>query len=332
MAEFISGDFNTLREPWNRLLSNSTSKLLFSSPEWSEQWWQYFGADSQLYLGAVKDDGRYIGIAPLRRKDGIMYFIGSDNVCDFLDFIVEQGKEEMFFQTVFAYLSNVKIEAFDLSPLLPDSTAKRFLPDTALSPNLSVSCAPVDVTVRLDIPPNLATYHSILTAKQRHELLRKERRLHEEGDITFSIKDRASQQDIEIFLRFFRQSREDKNKFLTTEMESFFRAVIRMAEANRILRLGILALNNVSVAATLCFDYQNNTYLYNSGYNPDYRWLSVGLLSKYYHIKHSIESGKTTFDFLKGAEKYKYHLGGKDVPLYQCMLKNKQVERSESGR
>jgi CelD/BcsL family acetyltransferase involved in cellulose biosynthesis len=70
----------------------------------------------------------------------------------------------------------------------------------------------------------------------------------------------------------------------------------------------------------MCFDYRNNIYLYNSGYNPEYSWLSAGILSKALCIKDSIEKGRKRFDFLKGDEVYKYHLGGQELPLYRYTI------------
>lgn len=266
-------------------------------------------------------DGRCIGIAPLRLKDHTAYFIGSDNVCDFLDFIIEPGKEQVFFQTVLTHLADKGITTLDLSPLLPESSVRCFCTDNASREDLSISCSQEDVTVVLDLPGDLSTYHSILSGKQRHELLRKERRLNEEGDVVYRVSKQAAAKDVDIFLQFFRESREDKNKFLTGQMEAFFKAVIDKAAANQMLMLGTLELNKTPVAVTLGFDYQNDTYLYNSGYNPSYKVLSVGLLSKYFCIKHSIESGKHRFDFLKGAERYKFYLGGKEIPLFRCIIK-----------
>jgi CelD/BcsL family acetyltransferase involved in cellulose biosynthesis len=81
-----------------------------------------------------------------------------------------------------------------------------------------------------------------------------------------------------------------------------------------------LELGDKPVAATMCFDYKDTVYLYNSGYDPDYGWLSVGVISKALCIKDSIEKNKKRFDFLKGAEGYKYHLGGHELPLYKCSV------------
>jgi len=92
-----------------------------------------------------------------------------------------------------------------------------------------------------------------------------------------------------------------------------------MAQAG-LLRLGLLELNAFPVAAVLCFDYNNTVFLYNNGYDPQYSFLSVGLLSKVLCIKDSVERGRSTFDFLKGAEEYKHRLGGKEITLYACQI------------
>ena len=107
---------------------------------------------------------------------------------------------------------------------------------------------------------------------------------------------------------------------MNSRMESFFRSMAgAMAEAG-LLRLGILELDSQPVAMLMGFDYNGTMYLYNSAYNPEYDSLSVGLLSKALCIKESIQEGKKRFDFLKGNETYKYHLGGQKITLYNCKI------------
>ena len=93
-----------------------------------------------------------------------------------------------------------------------------------------------------------------------------------------------------------------------------------MAEA-KILKLFFLDLDTIPAAAVMCFDYGSTRYLYNNGYDPRFRSLSVGFLSKVFSLKEGIQSGSKKYDFLKGAEVYKHQLGGKPVPLYRCQLK-----------
>ncbi len=323
MAEFVLHDFNSIFNAWQQIHKNSQRKMLFSSPEWSKTWWDHFGKGNQLYLGAVIDHNRLIGIAPLRLKKGTLYFIGDDDVCDFLDFIIEEGKEDIFFNCLIEHLVKSKFHSLNLSPLLPDSATYNWLSRTGNKFNLTVTCDQADVVVGMYLPQTLSSYLAGLKSKYRHELLRKERRLKEEGDVDFILDNVDHPDKVELFLRFFRESREDKNKFLSPSMENFFKNIINIMGKLNILRMGILQLNSVPIAATLCFLYQNDLYLYNSGYNPDYRWLSVGLLSKYYCIKKSIDQNLRRFDFLKGGEKYKLHLGGQEIPVYRCIVTNR---------
>ena len=38
-------------------------------------------------------------------------------------------------------------------------------------------------------------------------------------------------------------------------------------------------------------------------------------------IKDAIERGMTYFDFLRGPEPYKYHLGGRDIGLHRLIVR-----------
>jgi CelD/BcsL family acetyltransferase involved in cellulose biosynthesis len=178
------------------------------------------------------------------------------------------------------------------------------------------------VNVEMELPEDWETYLESLSAKQRHEVRRKLRRLQESGNIEYhNIENSTDVTDaMDTFFRMFMESREDKAKFLTEKREVFFRTMTNSLAVAGLLKLGVLTLDGKSVAQLICFDYNGCMYLYNSGFNPDYVSLSVGLLSKAMAIKDAIEKGKKKFDFLKGAEVYKFHLGGKEIPLYRCSI------------
>ncbi len=319
MSGFYLHTLDDLRQPWNEIL-RSGSAPLFCSPGWAEIWWKHFSRGNTPHAGAVEEAGRVIGIAPLRMQDGTLSFIGSDNLFDFQDFIIEKGNEVAFYRALLQHLKETKTAKLDLGLLLPDSSVHRYLIPLAHEGRLKVSCLQEDVTVAFDLPADAAAYLALLSGKQRHELLRKERRLNEEGEVSYRVHDRADSGDIDLFLQFFRESREDKNRFLTPQVELFMREIIQSGGAGGTLRLGILALNNRPIATTLCFEHLNGMYLYNSGYSPDYRWLSAGLLSKYYSILDSIAKRNKSYNFLKGAEQYKFHLGGKETGLFRCII------------
>ena len=61
------------------------------------------------------------------------------------------------------------------------------------------------------------------------------------------------------------------------------------------------------------FDYENKRMLYNSGFNPEFKNLSVGIINTYFCIKDAIEKKFDSFDFLKGNEDYKFRLGANKI-------------------
>ena len=149
------------------------------------------------------------------------------------------------------------------------------------------------------------------------------RRLEEAGQAEYRLLNGDHDLDgsLDQFLHLFSLARrEDKAGFMTTDMEAFFRALAHaMAEAG-LLRLGQLDFNGRPVAMVFCFDYNDAMYLYNSGFDPQYDSLSVGLLSKVFCIRDSIQQGKKRFEFLKGDEVYKQRLGGREIPLRRCQI------------
>ena len=295
---------------------------IFVSPAWLKVWWQIFGSGAELCLCTVRQGEKIIGIAPLLVREGGASLIGSADVCDYLDFVVAPEMEGDFFNILLDYLKQRGINHLDLRPLRPDSTVLTHLVEIVENRGCETLCYPEDVSVELCLPSTWEEYLSILTGKQRHEVVRKLKRLSEAGKVDYYfVKDsEAVNNAMDTFLRMFSKSRKDKAAFLTARMESFFRSLGDIMAKIGLLRLGILELDAVPTAMVMCFDYNDCVYLYNSGYDPQYNTLSVGLLCKVLCIKESIREGKKRFDFLKGGEPYKYQLGGREVPLYRCQI------------
>ena len=317
---FAPQSFDSLASSWTDLRHRLNWSSTFLLPRWLKVWWQVFGEDSESYLFDVKQDRNIIGIAPLMVKEGKASFIGSADVCDYMDFVVAPGKELAFFTAVLDKLKKDGIKELHLESLRPDSTVLTSLVDLARDKGYQVTVTEDNVSLDLDLPSTWEEYLKTLSPKQRRETGRRFRRLEEEGDINYRIVEEADPGVLDIFFKLMRVSREDKAAFMTARMESFFRALAdTMAEA-KLLRFGILEISTKPVAAVMCFDYNNKVYLYNSGYDPEYGYLSAGLLSKLLSIKDSIERGRKCYDFLKGPEEYKYRLGGKEIPIYGCQI------------
>jgi len=294
----------------------------FVLPAWMKVWWQERGAGAELYLGAIRQGEDIIGIAPLTVNKETASFVGSTDVCDYLDFVIAPGREEDFFGALLDDLRGKGVNHLDLRPLRPDSTVLSHLVNTARNQGYEVTCRPEDVSLELDLPPTWDEYLAVLTAKQRHEIRRKLRRLSEAGKVEHRCIEASREVGdyLDIFLRLFSLSQDEKASFMNPKMQSFFRSLAKAMAEIGLLRLGIIQLDNVPAAMTIGFDYNDSHYLYNSAYDPQFSHLSVGLLCKVLCLKESIEKGRKKWDFLKGGEPYKYQLGGQEIPIYGCRI------------
>ncbi len=313
----MSQDFETLGSLWAESPCSSMWDCLFVLPPWLKAWWQEFASGEELCLASVLCDGVLIGIAPLMVKDGAASFIGSEDVCDYSDFIIMPGREIEFFTILLDRLKTRGVGSLDLRSLRPDSRAVSCLLPLARDLRYDFACEAEAVSSEVVLPAGWEEYLAMLTQKQRHEVRRRLRRLGEAGDFRYRVVEDWEQlsQSMPLFLKLFGESRDDKAAFLTAPRERFLAALVKgMAEAG-LARLGILELNASPVAAVLFFDYNNTVFLYNNGYDRRYSSLSVGFICKALCIKESIEKGKDKFDFLKGAEEYKHHMGGREVNL-----------------
>lgn len=317
----IQETFDSLTSLWKGRCNNLRWEPLFVLPAWLEAWWQSFGAEEELYLRSVRSGNEIIGIAPLMLRGDTASIIGSDDVCDFLDFIVAPGREKEFFSVLLDDLRQKGTARLDLKTVRPDSSVMTGLIPLAKERKYKVICEENAVSVEVDLPSTWDEYLNMLDKKQRHELRRKLRRLESTAGIDYNCKKPTVQEIdgfMDTFLKLFSLTR--KAEFMTPRMESFFRSLARAMTRIGLLGVSTLKLNGHSIAVTLGFDYNQSLYFYNNAYDPGYSHLSVGIISKVLCLREGIREGKKKGDFLKGREPYKYHIGGKEAPLYSCQI------------
>jgi len=307
---------------WEKLRHCLKWGSVFVLPAWLQVWWEVFGGENELYLRTLRQGEEIIGFAPLMVNKETASFIGSDDVSDYLDFVVVAGREKDFFKVLLDDLEARGIKKLDLRPLRPDSTVLTQLVGVAQNRGYEVLCHLEDVSLELDLPGTWNEYLATLKNKQRHEIRRKLRRLWETDGVEHHCVEvgREVEDYLDIFLKLFSLSKHDKASFMNQKREVFFRSLAKAMAEVGLLRLGILQLDKVPAAMTIGFDYDDSHYLYNSAYDPQFSYLSVGLLCKVLCLKESIERGRKKWNFLKGGEPYKYQLGGQEVSLYSCQI------------
>jgi CelD/BcsL family acetyltransferase involved in cellulose biosynthesis len=308
---------------WGRILAQRDGSPVFLTPEWQQVWWDQFGGDPKdLRLVVIGDDENPLGIAPMLLSGDTLTFLGDTDLFDYHDFVLQEKDAAAFYPALVECLNAEPWRAMELVSLVESSPTLEHLPKLYERLGYSVAVDQEDVVPGVQLPATWDEYLARLRKKDRHELRRKLRRLDDYGD--YSVVEASGgdlTEALASFLSLMEESKEEKRAFLTPEREAFFgRMATAMNEAGY-LRLFFLELNGERVAGSLCFDYGGRRFLYNSGYRLAYGAYSVGLLLKALCIRQAIEEGLSYFDFLRGPEQYKHHLGGQPLNLYRLTVR-----------
>lgn len=177
----------------------------------------------------------------------------------------------------------------------------------------------IEVAPYIDLPGTWEEYLESLERKHRKELKRKIKRLEAEKSF-YECSKATVKADFEEFVRLHRLSDPAKNQFMSEPMKAFFWEIMTQPIAGWKSSLCFLKIEGKTVAGIMSFESDEEYWLYNSGYDPEFSFYSVGLLLKAHSIKKAIEAGKKKYDFLRGNERYKYELGAKDLQLYKIEI------------
>jgi CelD/BcsL family acetyltransferase involved in cellulose biosynthesis len=293
----------------------------FATPGWIEAWWGAFGRGEPLIL-APRRGGTLLGAAALTVSGGTARPIGDPEVCDHFDVAAAPGSGAGLLEALRRDLRPRGVGILDLVRVRPDSIAAEELVPAARRLGWPVDFEPADTAMELDLPASWEAYLETLPAKPRHELKRKLRRL--EGAGSFRLRrartPEESERALSEFLRLFRSGRPDKARFMTPRMARFFAALAAELLREERLDLWALEVNGEAASVAFCFRHGRRVLLYNNAYDERFRPLSAGLLVKALSIRESIAAGFAVYDFLRGRERYKRHLGGRPVPLYRCRI------------
>ena len=221
------------------------------------------------------------------------------------------------------YLSEMGWDTLRLESIPENSPTLEYLPEVARNNGCNVELHNSDTTPCMDLPGSWEDYLTGLRKKDRHELRRKLRRLESNSEFkqyAVEIKDESVREDMDEFFRLMALSRDDKSDFLTQENKEFFvDLALNFSESGK-YKLFFMEIDGVRVASCICFDYDGTYLLYNSGYDPEKSSLSVGLLNKALTIQEAISQDIKEYNFLRGTERYKYHLGASDRAVFDLII------------
>lgn len=325
-------DESRLSEPrwkeWEALLMASCFHNPFLTPAWIEVWQKSFGhsQDSRFFF-FYQAEGTLVGVGAFANHqggDGLrgLELLGSTDVCDYRDLVMAPGHEKAVLESLGQYFKKGGWGYLHLPGLSEFSPTVSEVSPVMESLGLRVNNEVEEMALYLNLPSSWEEFLENLDSKDRHELRRKLRRIGRETSFSMEeIREPSSlSPKMKIFFDLHRKSRKDKAEFMTSEMENFFLNLSTLFAGKGWLQLSFLKAAGKEIATFLSFDFMGTEYVYNSGYDPQAAGLSPGIVLAALCIREAIGKGTKHFNFLRGKENYKYHLGGKEEKIYRVSV------------
>ncbi len=313
-----------VKKEWETILARNPLRTPFLTPLWAELWLKHFGKSLDPRLLLFRDnDGPLQGLGffleSFREGKKGLTLLGNRDVWDYRDLIIHPGKEEEIFQNLGLFFNGNPWDYIELDGIAESSPTAKVFPAVMESFGYRTAKENEETVINLSLPSTWEEFLKRLNGKDRHELRRKIRRIEKEGPCEWvGVSDSSSlEEKMGLFLELHRKSRRDKSEFMTSAMEAYFRNLARELCNEGWLDLSFLRFRGNIIAAFFSFDFAGAKFIYNSGYDPDFAWYSPGIVLAAYCIRAAIEKGVAQFNFLRGREDYKYHLGGREEANYR---------------
>lgn len=337
MIEIIES-FSQLENIWNILLQNSNSNNPFLTFQWQKTYWRYFAGNKKLFIITIKNKEKIIAIFPLMITTNLGFkkiqFIGT-SISDYLDFIIEKGKEEESIKIFILWLKeNEKLwDLIDLQQIPSLSLNFSILKKILLENNLSFYDSLQEICPFISLPENYDEFKSFLSKRFSKNITYYSRLLQKSFKVDYDLISENSFLDERMDELFkLHQTRWQKEKlpgaFFSKKRKLFHKEIAREFLKENWLRLYTLSLDRKISAVLYGFVYNEKFYYYLSGFDYKLSKYSIGTLLTSFCIKEAILNKLKEFDFLRGGEEYKYKWT-KDEKQNKCLQIFKKESKSK---
>lgn len=327
-VDVIAGDaLAEIEGDWAELVARDASATPFQGPAWAGAWLQRWEDPGEAWIVRVRSGGRVVGLVPLTvsRRHGarVLGMLGKEPG-DYWDVVAAEPDRAAVAQAAAGELQRRRAD-WDLgilSCLQPGSPTVAALGAGGLRVRSRV---PVR-SPHIALPDDFDAYLAALPNKHRSNLRRHLRKL-DGGDVQLRrVTDAA---EIPAAMDRWRDLRSRQWRAAGREInalheEASFTAFMS-AVACSMVPLGSASLWEFVHADRVAGVYLNfhddrAFYWYLGGFEPELSALGVGKIAIAAGIRESIAAGRTSFDFTRGTESYKYWYGAVDRELGSILV------------
>jgi CelD/BcsL family acetyltransferase involved in cellulose biosynthesis len=315
-----------LKIPWLTLWRECPDATPFQTPQWLIPFYRHFAHSTPavltLYRGAT-----LAGLLPLylcRQRERNRFLLAGSGVSDYLDALIAPSLGSDWIPDLHDWIASTGPGCVDYEfQQLRASSSLAFVP------------APPGwrrVVKAKGVCPRISTPDSVdgLTGAVPHAMRRQAgyllRRAARSGPVTIRHSNAAElSSEIEsLFALHTRRWRQcgEPGVFASKRVRAFFRDAWQGLFELGLLRLMRLFLGDWHVATLCGFSCRREFYYYIAGFDPDAARLSPGSLIVWLALQHAQHEGCHSFDFLRGAETYKYRWGAQDAETFSLVFSN----------
>jgi CelD/BcsL family acetyltransferase involved in cellulose biosynthesis len=304
-----------LRPEWVALWERTPTAGPFQHPDWLLVWWRYLGHGELLVL-TVRDRSNLVAVAPFYihadpAKGVRQLTLLGNGISDSCDILLDERVPASAPTLIAALLARQEYwNCYDFRDVPAGSVLT------------STIARQLGGSVEEDTPCVVVALHDgwlaegagALAHKFLADLRRCRRRADELGRLHVGCvaPDEISEALDGLFsLHACRWSRFGTAGVLNgSDLEAFHREVAQRFAKRRWLRLYRLDFGTRMAAANYGFCLRSRAYSYIGGFDPDLASLGPGRIIIHQAICDAAQEGAVEFDFLRGAEEYKYRWGG----------------------
>lgn len=317
--------FTELAAEWDTLARAGVTNTPFQRLAYQRSWWTHLHpAEATLHTFVGRDPaGHLAGLLCVYLLDGVLYFNGCVEETDYLDVIARPETIRPFWEVVFPHLLSLAgWHALSLCNVPQASPTRGLLPVLAQQHGLSFGESVHEVCPIIDLPNDFELYLESLDARQKREIRRKLRRAEgAEAKLVIVQQEEDVATAVDEFLTLLRKSSLAKRAWLNDGRRAVFHDTAKAAQADGTLLLMFMEVDGKKASGLFNFDYNGHVLVYNSGLDPEaFGALSLGEVLTAKAIEWAIVNGRSTFDFLRGSEAYKYRFGARDTMIYKIHL------------
>jgi CelD/BcsL family acetyltransferase involved in cellulose biosynthesis len=324
-------DLEALRPQWDRLWREDPQATPFQSPQWLLPWWKHLGQGRLRTLTLRDEDGRLVGLAPLylhtdaagRRH---LFPIGIGTT-DYLGLLARPGKQREVAAAAWERVAGWdEWDVFVFPQLRRGAALLELAPDVVQGePNpvldLSAGTASIPKATRANLRTcrNRAARVGTIVA-----------RCAQAGEIAHYLDALAR-----LHTRRW-QERGLPGVLADQAVCAAHAEAAPQLHAAGLLRLHGLWLDDELVAVLYAlFDsvpsHERRCCYYLSGFDPRHAFFSPGSLLLAHAIEQAAAEGATAFDFLRGAEPYKYRWGAVDRPMFTVSVPHRAAHLTSAN-